>query len=178
MGKRSKFEKNKRDYYRTFDPKAGKALEPYVTQGSYCAEPFAGAGDLLDNVHYVHWDIVSDIEPQPGKYDIDTKDAFSYTEKDMEKVELLISNPPWTKAIFHKILDHFVPMIDCWFLMSANWKQNKGSAEYVDRWLTDIVPVGRMQWIENSEHSALDDCEWLKFSANKSRPARFHPRKH
>jgi hypothetical protein len=174
MGKRSNFEKNPRDYYRTFDPKAGIALEPFVERNAKYIEPFAGAGDLIQQLKFADCVLAYDIEPQACM--VDQADAFTIGAEDLIDVDLCISNPPWSKDIFHKALDHFVPFIDCWFLMSSSWKQNKGSAEYVSKWLTDIVPIGRMKWIEGSPHSSVDDCEWLKFSYWKNDAARFHPR--
>lgn len=174
MGKRSNFEKNPRDYYRTFDPKAGIALEPFVDPKAKYIEPFAGAGDLIQQLKFADCVLAYDIEPQACM--VEQADAFEIGAEDLIDVDLLITNPPWSKDIFHKALDHFVPLIDCWFLMSSGWKQNKGSAEYVNKWLTDIVPIGRMKWIEGSPHSSVDDCEWLKFSYWKKDAARFHPR--
>ena len=174
MGKRSNFEKNPRNYYRTFDPKAGAALRPYVKEGSCYVEPFAGAGDLIDQLTWLKCGWASDIEPQVCF--VDRADAFDTTKDDLEDVDLLITNPPWDREYFEPILNHFVPMIDCWFLMSADWKQNLWAAPYVEKWLTDIVPIGRLKWIENSPYSAKDNCDWLKFSVNKTGNANFHPR--
>lgn len=176
MGKRSNFEKKPRNYYRTFDPKAGDALAPFVSMSALYLEPFAGAGDLVVNLnrHDIRCIGMSDIEPQAEG--IEQRCAFSYTNDEMWRYDYLISNPPWAKSVFHRTLDHYVPMIDCWFLMSSNWKQNKGSARYVDNWLCDIVPIGRLKWIEGTAHSAMDDCEWLHFSRLKNEPARFHSR--
>lgn len=176
LGKRSEFERVERDYYRTFDLKAGATLKPFIEEYATYFEPFAGAGDLVNQIDFADCVYKTDIEPQSG--DIDTFDAFDYNKSMLEwrQVDYLISNPPWSREIFHRALDHFVPMIDVWFLMSSNWKHNKSSAPYVSKWLVDIVPVGRMKWIENSPHSGKDDCDWLKFSRNKNEPARFHPR--
>lgn len=178
MGKRSNFEKNPRDYYRTFDPKAGIALKPFVEEGLTYFEPFAGAGDLIKQLDFVECKWASDIEPQQNEGEIYIREisAFHLPKTQISNYDLMITNPPWTKDVFHRSLEHFVPLIDCWFLMSSNWKQNKGSAEYVNKWLTDIVPIGRMKWIEGSPHSSVDDCEWLKFSYWKNDAARFHPR--
>lgn len=175
MGKRSDFEKNPRDYYRTFDPKAGFALELFIPPNSRYIEPFAGAGDLIQQLTFADCVLAYDIEPQACM--VDKADAFRINSDELIDIDLLISNPPWTKEVFHKILDHFVPMIDCWFLMHSDWKQNKGSAKYVETWLTDIVPIGRLKWIEDSPHTSKDNCEWLKFSFHKQEAAKFHPRK-
>ena len=68
MGKRSTFKKNPRDYYRTFDERAGDALAPFIGNIKTFAEPFCGAGDLVNQLQERHnkWCMwKSDIEPQP-----------------------------------------------------------------------------------------------------------------
>ena len=90
--------------------------------------------------------------------------------------DVMITNPPFTKEVFHDAIEHFTGIlnIDCWWLMSSDWLFNKGSAKMVDKYVTDVVAIGRMKWIPNSKMSGKDNMIWLKTSLEKDGPTRFH----
>ena len=176
MAKRSDFERIERDYYRTFDPKAGVALKPFVDENLKYIEPFAGAGDLVDQLTYVNCLIKTDIEPQAD--DIAQRDAFSYNREELLDygVEAVITNPPWGRPILHKTIEHFAPIVPTWLLLDANWIWTKQAKPYIDKYLTDIVTIGRLKWIPNTNMSGKDDCAWMRFSHDKKEPTRFFGR--
>lgn len=179
MAKRSDFERVERDYYRTFDPRAGDALKPFIELGQQYIEPFAGAGDLVDQLAWANCSHESDIEPQPaknGRY-IMKLDAFNLQSGHILRNPIMITNCPWDRKIFHKAIEHFAPMLPSWFLIDSNWLNTKQSAPYVKKYLTDIVPIGRLKWIEGTTMSGKDDCSWLRFSKDKELDyAKFHGR--
>lgn len=174
MAKRSDFERVERDYYRTFDPKAGVALEPFVDVGIKYIEPFAGAGDLVNQLTYANCMAKTDIEPQAD--DIEKRDAFCYDKYDFNGVDAMITNPPWGRPILHKTIEHFAPIVPTWLLLDANWIWTKQAKPFIDKYLTDIVTIGRLKWIPNTTMSGKDDTAWLRFSADKSEPTRFFGR--
>lgn len=180
MGKRSDFDKNPRDYYRTFDRRAGDVLSPFIKDIKYFAEPFCGAGDLVHQLQESHGKFCmwkSDIEPQPDlSFGVNCQ-VMSYEEVHYEQLrncQLMITNPPFTKEVFHKSIEHFTPLIDCWWLMASDWLFNKGSSKIIDKFVTDVVAIGRMRWIPNSKMSGKDNMVWVKTSYSKEEPVRFH----
>lgn len=182
MSKRSDFEKNPRDYYRTFDRRAGDALAPFIQDVKYFAEPFCGAGDLTHQLQENHGKICmwkSDLEPQPDlSYGVNCKvmDFRDVWHEQIQFCEVMITNPPFTREVFHDAIEHFTGIlnIDCWWLMSSDWLFNKGSAKMIDKYVTDVVAIGRMKWIPNSKMSGKDNMIWLKTSIEKDGPTRFH----
>ena len=175
MGKRSDFKRIDRDLYRTFDPKAGRALASVTGESKTYIEPFAGAGDLVDQLpEYLHCMRKSDIVPL--REDIEQKDAFSYTKEDFKDIDWMITNSPWDRKIFHRAIEHFVPIVDCWFLIDANWIWTKQAQSYMNKYVTDVVPIGRMKWIPETKMSGKDDCVWLFMTKNKIHQCVLHPR--
>lgn len=165
MGRRSNFTRNKRDYYRTFDPIAGEVLSEWIKFGNIrYVEPFAGNGDLVNQIDkYATCVYACDIEPQ--NENIHKKDAFDITEEDLKKLkaDCIITNTPWNREIFHKAIEHFTPKVRCcWFLIDAPWIFTKQAAPYIERYVTDIVTIGRMKWIPNTNMSSKDDSVWIK----------------
>lgn len=174
MAKRSEFERIERDYYRTFDPKAGEALASFLLPNISAIEPFAGAGDLVNQTPWINWLAKTDIEPQADE--IGQKDAFSYNEKDLESVDLIITNPPWSRPILHKTIEHFAVLKPTWLLIDANYIFTKQASVYIREYLTDIITIGRVKWIPNTKMSGKDDCIWARFYHDKKEPTRFFGR--
>lgn len=177
MAKRSEFKRIERDYYRTFDPKAGDALRPFVTHIKAALEPFAGAGDLTKQFPTISW-VQTDIESQACF--VEEADAFTYTDWDLEEaldVDAVISNPPWSRPILHKAIEHFAPIIQTWFLLDANWMFTRQASSYLEKYCTDIITIGRVKWIPDTTMSGKDDCCWYRFSLDKTEPTRFFGRK-
>lgn len=179
MGKRSHFEKIPKDKYYTWDKRAGEKFKPYAKTGIKYAEPFAGDGDLIKQLSDIGLECVFECDIESENPIITIRDAFTITKDDLKKanVEEIITNPPWTREILHKVLDHFVPMgYPLWIILDANWLFTKQSVIYRQKWLTDIVPIGRMKWIPNTTMAGKDDVVWLRFSNAKGfgDPANFH----
>lgn len=171
LGKRSEFLRVERDYYRTFDPKAGEALKSFIPDDTRYAEPFAGKGDLIWNLKLANikasCPLRSDIEPKDVS--IEKFDAFDIKKQDFvdKNIDMIITNPPWSRPVLHKTIEYFAPMITTWLLLDANWLFTKQAKPYIDTWLTDVVTIGRLKWIEGTTMSGKDDCLWYKFSPNK-----------
>lgn len=180
MSKRSNFKKNPRDYYQTIDRRAGDALAPFIKDVKYFAEPFAGNGALVHQLQENHnkfcmWK--SDIEPQPDIsfglqcYKIDYKEVDIYH---LDLCDVLITNPPFTKELFHQAIESFTPMIDCWWLMQADYIFNLGSTKILDTYVTDVVTIGRLKWFKDTTMSSTDNFVWIRTSMDKIEDIKFH----
>lgn len=164
MGKRSGFAPRKADKYYTWDPRAVRALLPHLEPGTLFAEPCAGqghlVGQLVDAGHVCTH--LSDLD--------DGTDALT-----LPPLGLVITNPPWTRAILHPMITHWVHGGGCWLLFDADWLHTQQSVPYLPL-LTDVVSVGRLRWIEGSTMDGKDNCCWYRFAADGDGTTRFHGR--
>lgn len=189
MGKRSEFERNDRDFYPTPE-KAVAILANYIQDIKYI-EPCAGNGALIkffdkigDNVKCIH---ACDIEPQPSDIDIIERNMLetdwdSIVKHTLPDSDMFITNPPWVNDKksgyqLNTIIKKLSSVLPTWLLMNGNYCFNRKSAECM-RKCTDVVPVGRLRWIENSPHMGKDDVAWFRFDSriNTTRMTYIHPR--
>jgi len=189
MGKRSDFERVDKDFYRTIDKRAGDILSPFLLQeaeeltgwnGSKVvelryAEPCYGMGDLANQLngmrHRCKW--ASDINPTYNY--VYERDALSITSTDIIDCDVIITNPPWSRPILHKMIEHFSSLKPTWLLFDSDWSFTLQSKPYMEL-CTDIVAVGRLKWIPGTTMSGKDNCSWYRFDENKEGYTRFHGR--
>lgn len=160
MGKRSDFVRHKNDLYRTFDTRAGAALRPHLGPMTFFYEPCAGDGALVRQLENLGFLCVSatDLEPSgPGVMQLDALDLDSVAGG-----ALIITNPPWSRPILHRLIVHFSDIAPTWLLFDADWKHTVQAAPYLDR-LRKVVSIGRLKWIEDSKHGGKDNCAWYLF---------------
>ena len=174
MGKRSDFKRRPQDKYRTFDPRAAAALAPHLPWGCRFWEPCAAAADLVKTLqaHGPECIVATDTVPEcEGVYRLD---ALTATRADVDAtgVTHIITNPPWTRAILHRMIMHFSEIRPTWLLFDADWAFTCQSAPFMDR-CSRVVPVGRVKWIEGSRHQAMDSCAWYHFDARHQGPTEF-----
>jgi len=163
MGKRSEFERVERDYYRTFDPRAGEALRPHVNYGDMYIEPCAGDGSLVRNLDKIGLScaLASDIEPQNSS--VSEFDAMDENlDVHIASSEWIITNPPWDRKILHPMISHFQRISPTWLLFDAGWMFTGQAKPYLDS-CKKIVTIGRLKWIEGTTMSGKDDCCWYLF---------------
>jgi hypothetical protein len=176
VGKRSNFERREADFYPT--PQAAVVpLIPYLRKTRTFAEPCAGDGDLIRHLeaHGLRCVYAGDIRTGQDALAVDSYGV----------VDAIITNPPFkypedpkhsTRLLFD-LIRHFLGRgVPCWLLMPHDWSANKGSTPYL-RHCSDIVPVGRVQWIPNSEHKAgYENSCWYGFDARHANGPVFHCR--
>lgn len=170
MGKRSDFERVEKDFYRTIDPRAVAALLPHLDPQTHFCEPCAGAGDLVKQLNYAGHRCAEawDIEPQGTVENliIQWRDATTYNDT---IGECFITNPPWTRAILHAMIENFMSAEKpAWLLFDSDWAFTKQSKPYMNAFCTDIVAVGRLIWIPGTKVSGKDNCSWYRFSPYKA----------
>lgn len=179
MGKRSDFERNRHDSY----PTPYKAVLPLISHLDGVitfAEPCAGHGRLIEHLerHRLRCIFRSDIV-QSDRLDQRLLDARQLTREAMDDMpddepDAFITNPPWTREVLHEIIDNLKWIKPTWLLLSADWLFNKSSAEYLPD-ATDIVPIGRVKWIADSEYTGKENACWVRFVGGHDRGATFHP---
>jgi hypothetical protein len=166
MGKRSKFERNERDFYPT-PLEAVQPLAPHIKMGTKFAEPCAGDGALsrhLESLGCVkYWE--SDIDPQ--QEGIIKTDALTVTNP-LAWADCIVTNPPWDRKILHQMIEHFRKLNTTWLLFDADWMHTKQAAPFLP-YCSKIVSVGRVKWIPDSKMTGKDNCAWYCFEKNKTK---------
>jgi len=159
MSKRSSMDKVSKDYYPTRDPAAIPPKFIEFIYGKTYAEPCCGEGDLADLLEYTGnflW--LSDIEDRGFWW---VKDAMDLTEEDLQKCDLIITNPPFTKAILLPMIDHFTSLKDTWLLLPADMMHNKYFGPYM-KTCSKVVSVGRICWfpVDGKRVAGTDNYAW------------------
>lgn len=169
MGKRSDFEKNQRDWYRT-PVEAVKPLMPFLPKDFFYAEPNAGDGALCDAIHQLNPNAkcvyAGDIEPQ--REDIIRKNTLKIEKSDIADAQMFIANPPWSRDkksdyILHRMIHHLCHLLPTWMLFDADWLWTKQATPYMESYLVCSVAVGRVKWIPDSKMTGKDNCQWSLF---------------
>lgn len=171
MGKRSDFNRVEKDFYRTIDSRAVDALAPHLNEETIYAEPCYGQGDLVFQLaqygHSCGW--ASDITHPNVGY---TRDALTLTAEDLEAVNVIITNPPWSRPLLHGMIEHLSTLKPTWLLFDADWAHTKQSAPYI-RYCRKIVSVGRLIWIPGTTMTGKDNCAWYLFDQKSFGPTQF-----
>lgn len=161
MSKRTsgQFKRRAQDAYDTPES-AVLPLLPYLAGCQFFAEPCAGDGAIVRAlaVRGVKCGHASDIAPRHK--DIWAEDALTWSNIPSH-VDLIITNPPWTRRILHPMIDHFRSMAPTWLLFDADWAHTKQAIPYLE-YCHRIVSVGRVSWMQNGT-SGFDNCAWYLF---------------
>jgi len=70
----------------------------------------------------------------------------------------IITNPPWSRDVMHRLIMHFQDIAPTWLLLDADWKQNPPGGAVSCPHCSDIVAIGRVKWIEGSKHTGKGQC--------------------
>lgn len=164
MGKRSEFERIERDYYPT-PLEAVFPLFPHLPLCSKFIEPCAGDGRLIRHLESMggHKCVYAcDIEPQAEG--IEQRDVLFF-DAPLPPCDLIISNTPWEREVLHAMIEKFTYHADTWLLFDADWVHTLQAVPYKDL-CKKIVSIGRVQWIEGSKTSGMENAAWYFFSKN------------
>jgi len=174
MGKRSDFERVEKDYYRTIDHRAVAALLPHIKDVKTYAEPCAGMEDLIIDLYAAGKICTRASDISPSSPNVSQRDAL--TLEYVYPADCIITNPPWSRPILHKMIDHFTVIAPfVWLLFDADWCHTQQSKPYMPM-CTDIVSVGRLIWIPGTKTSGKDNCAWYRFERGNANGTRFHGR--
>jgi len=165
MGKRSKFERNPRDYYPTPEEAVLPLLDFVATragcQKTTFIEPCAGDGRLVRHLTKQGLSCVyaCDIEPQADF--IKKRDVLFFDNTPMPACDFVITNPPWGRKLLLPMIEEFRQHAPTWLLIDADFiftKQAKQCMSFCHK----IVSVGRVSWMDNGT-SGMDNCIWVLF---------------
>lgn len=168
MGKRSTgFKRRERDYYSTPE-EAVIPLLPHLPAGATFAEPCAGDGRLARHLEKRGFPCVFMFDIEPQHADVDRLDVFSPAASAVlrdDDVDLIITNPPWRRDVFHPMLEIFRVTKPTWLLHDANWLFTRQAAPHLP-YIHKIVTIGRVTWIEGTNMSGKDDAVWSLHKAD------------
>ena len=163
MGKRSEYDRKRLDFYPT-PYKATKPLLQFLPQGIKYCEPCAGSGDLIEHLQTRAECVASyDVDPQAAW--IERHDATFLTKEDLRGAAMIITNPPWERTVLHQIIERCAGLAPTWLLFDADWAHTRQAAPYLGV-CHDIVSVGRVKWIEDSDGAGKDNCCWYHFDSH------------
>jgi hypothetical protein len=168
MAKRSDFKRRPADAYQTIDPRASRALKPYLYGVRTFIEPCAGEGHLVRQLEDIGLLCVHSADIADGH------DAMQLVNA--HHADAIITNPPWTRVLLHSMILRFQAIAPTWLLFDGDWAFNKHAAPYLDQ-CSDIVAVGRLRWVEGTTVSGKDNSAWYKFWHRHSGGPKFHGRK-
>jgi hypothetical protein len=171
MGKRSDFTRRKSDKYLT--PYAPiLPLLPYLTDVTTFIESCAGDGRLVRHLERHGLRCVGAFDTEPDSLFVRYGDAL---REPLNVCDAVITNPPWDRKLLHPMIDRFVrDSRQAWLLFDADWCHTRQSVPYM-QWCSDIVPVGRVKWIEGTNMAGKDNVAWHRFARDTERTV-FHAR--
>ena len=169
MGKRSNFKPHKLDAYATPE-EAVLPLLSHLPKGSYYAEPCAGDGALIRILQKHGHKCVAAYDVEPRHKIVKQGDASFLTRQDMNRANLVITNPPWGRDVMHQIIERSLFWGPTWLLFDADWMHTKQAAPYLPH-CKKIVSVGRVKWFGNT--AGKDNCCWYLFDFNDPQPTIF-----
>jgi len=172
VGKRSSFERQPRDFYRT-PVEAVLPLQPFLGQVQSFCEPCAGDGALIRSLSDLGLQCVSAYDIEPQSFNIRTMDAFCLDEDHLKEADVIITNPPWDRAILHPMITLFSDLRPTWLLFDADWAHTKQSTQFLPR-LRKVVSVGRIKWFDKT--SGKDNACWYLFDRPSDKSTRFYGR--
>lgn len=163
MGKRSNLNRLGHDAYDT-PLSATWPLLIHLEHGVRFAEPCAGRGALVNNLtnNGLNCCYAGDVAPRARW--INKRSALDLTRAELgfNRIEMIITNPPWTHELLMPLIAHFMTLRPSWLLLGADWMHNKRSAALLDR-CSKVIAIGRVKWIEGSRYVGKDNCCWYYF---------------
>jgi len=169
------FDKVPKDFYPTTDVKAVEPLVPFI-RGVIYAEPFYGDGDLED--------LLMDVATCKWRSDIretvlssKVMPATDLTQYDLEGIDCIISNPPFTKGILLPCIDHLIKLKPTWLLLPADMMHNKYFGDYMGI-CNRVVSIGRVCWFpkDGKRVASTDNFAWYYWEDDKSCNTSFYGR--
>jgi hypothetical protein len=169
MGKRSKFARFPHDFYAT--PRAAVVpLIPYLRGVRTFAEPCSGDGALIGHLESFRLRCVWRGDIRHGQ------DALATDRYGDNEFHCIITNPPFgPRELLHRLIVHFQRIAPTWLLLGIDWASIYGAATILPS-CSDIVPIGRVKWFEDTGHASMENFGWFRFDVNHTTGPIFHGR--
>jgi hypothetical protein len=145
-----KFARSPADDYAT--PRSAlEPLLPFLDKEKYVIEPCRGNGALAELLQRAGLDVV-----------MVSGDARSANYIPTPRPFVFVTNPPWSRALLHPIIENLSNQATTWLLFDADWMHTVQSISYLPR-LRQIVSVGRVKWLPGSGSVGYDNACWYRF---------------
>jgi len=155
LGKRSNFERIAADNYATpWD--AVVPLIPYLNGVNAFAEPCCGDGALTRHLEAVGLRCVYFGDIRFGK---DALSLESYGD-----IDAIITNPPYTRELMHRLIDHFQKIAPTWLLLEFDWIATQQAKPFMPT-CSDVVVIGRLRWFPETKNKGKESYAWCRFDA-------------
>jgi hypothetical protein len=163
MGKRSNFERVARDCYDTpYD--AVIPLLYHLPDNTEFIEPCAGKNALVQHLQLNGHRCILASDVNPRDSGIQNCCVF---EQSFPSSGIIITNPPWNRKILHPLIEKIISEEkSAWLLFDADWCHTKQAIPYMP-YVSDIVSVGRIKWIDGSKYTGKDNCAWYRIEPTK-----------
>jgi hypothetical protein len=89
--------------------------------------------------------------------------------------DAIVTNPPYERKAMQALIWHFMRILPTWLLLYMDWASTEQAAPFM-RSCSDIVPVGRLRWIEGTTMSSMENFAWYRFDAPHVAGPIFHAR--
>jgi hypothetical protein len=164
MGKRSDFLRHERDWYAT-PLQAVPALIPHLRGVRTFAEPCCGDGALVRHLESFGLRCAYAADIADG-HDALARDAYG-------DADAIITNPPYTRELMHKLIAHFQCIARTWLLLELDWASTKQARPYLPA-CSDIVNVGRLCLFPETRTAGKQNFAWFCFAAEHANGPIFH----
>jgi hypothetical protein len=165
MGKRSNYNTRMNSTYDT-PASAVAPLLPHLSPGRKYVEPCAGRGELMKHLSAAGHACVWAADIAPRREDIRKHDMLTLVGLGCTQVgaDMIITNPPWDRELLHPFLTRLRVNVGlpAWLLFDAGWMFTAQAAPFLP-YVSRIVTVGRVKWIDDTKHQSMDDCAWYLF---------------
>lgn len=152
-------------------PRVASVLLSHVEIDEFI-EPCAGEGELVKHLEARGCRCVWQSDISTGR------DAFSLQDRELPDAPI-ITNPPWTREILHRLIPHFAKLRTTYLLFDFEWASSLQGIPCM-KYCTEIIPVGRVKWNPGKKYNNdKETVSWYKFEYLKKPPgyARLYPRK-
>ena len=131
------------------------------------AEPCAGDGDLVRHLEGFGLRCT---------YSGDIRTGQDALERDhYGAIDAIITNPPYTRDVLHRLIPHFQSIALTWLLLPADFASTLQAVPFLAH-CSDIVTIGRVKWFEHSKYTSKDNFAWYRFDARHKGVTAIHRR--
>ncbi|MBG6178336.1 hypothetical protein IWQ55_006193 [Labrenzia sp. EL_208] len=194
MGKRSNRARVPKDAYLTIDRRAVPPVIPFLQHEGirsfiepcwgwgHVVGPLTRAGLVCRGRYDLEPKTAIKVDPDlPGRQGhVIQRDGRALTFADLNGADAIVTNPPWSWKLLHELIMRWSRMVPTWLLFYGNWIFSERAAPIIRQYMTDFVPLPRLQWFPGTDHAEKDSCGWYRFhmaeAATRKGPPRIWPR--